>query len=103
MGSALFLPRLHLEWPGTLPHLAMRKRKLLDRLTNNPRGATFDDLHVLLLSEGFQLDRVTGSHYIFKKSGTIFVIPVHANRVKSVYVRRAIALIEQAKEETDEG
>jgi predicted RNA binding protein YcfA (HicA-like mRNA interferase family) len=75
----------------------MRKRKLLDRLTNNPKGATFNDLRTLLLQEGFRLDRITGSHHIFKKSGITFVIPVHANRVKSVYVRRVIALIEQAK------
>jgi predicted RNA binding protein YcfA (HicA-like mRNA interferase family) len=75
----------------------MRKLKLLDRLTNNPKGATFDDLRTLLSQEGFRLDRVAGSHHIFKKSGITFVIPVHANRVKSVYVRRVIALIEQAK------
>jgi predicted RNA binding protein YcfA (HicA-like mRNA interferase family) len=81
----------------------MRKRKLLDRLTNNPKGATFDDIRRLLLYEGFRLDRVTGSHHVFKKAGITFVIPVHANRVKSVYVRRVIALIEQAKGETDEG
>jgi predicted RNA binding protein YcfA (HicA-like mRNA interferase family) len=79
----------------------MRKRKLLDRLTNNPNGATFDDVRTLLSHEGFQLDRVTGSHHIFKKSGVIFVIPVHANRVKSVYVKRVIALIEQAKGKTE--
>lgn len=80
----------------------MRKRKLLDSLTNNSKGATFNDVRRLLLYEGFQLDRVTGSHHIFKKAEITFVIPVHANRVKSVYVRRVIALIEQAKEQTDE-
>jgi len=71
----------------------MGKQKLLQRLTNNPTGATFDDIRTLLLYEGFKLDRVTGSHHIFKKPGITFVIPVHANRVKSVYVRRVIALI----------
>jgi predicted RNA binding protein YcfA (HicA-like mRNA interferase family) len=76
-----------------LPHLAMRKQKLLQRLTNNPKGATFDDIRTLLLYEGFKLDRITGSHHIFTKAGLTFVIPVHANRVKSVYVRRVIALI----------
>jgi len=75
----------------------MRKRKLLDRLTNNPKEATFDDVRRLLLHHGFRLDRVTGSHHVFKKAGLTFVIPVHANRVKSVYVRRVMALIEQAK------
>jgi predicted RNA binding protein YcfA (HicA-like mRNA interferase family) len=79
----------------------MRKRKPLDRLTINPKDATFDDVRTLLSQEGFRLDRVTGSHHIFKKAGVTFVIPVHANRVKSVYVRRVIALIRQAAGETE--
>lgn len=81
----------------------MRKRKLLDRLTNNPKDVTFDEIRALLSYEGFKLDRVTGSHHVFKKASTTFVIPVHSNRVKSVYVKRVIALIEQLKGETHEG
>jgi predicted RNA binding protein YcfA (HicA-like mRNA interferase family) len=75
----------------------MRTRKLLERLKNNPTGVTFDDIRTLLLREGFRLERIAGSHHIFKMSGVTFVIPVHANRVKSVYVRRVIELVEQAK------
>ena len=78
----------------------MRKQKLLEHLTNNPKNATFDDLRALLFYEGFELERVTGSHHIFKRGDVRFVIPVHANRVKSVYVRRVIALIKQAKGNT---
>ena len=72
----------------------MRKLKLLQRLKNSPKSATFDDVRRLLLQQGFILDRVTGSHHLFKRAGTIFVIPVHANRVKSIYVKRVIELIE---------
>lgn len=79
----------------------MKKQKLLTRLKNNPSGATFDDIRRLLSEEGFHLCRVTGSHHIFKKTGTIFVIPVHANRVKSVYVKRVIKLVEETKEKAD--
>ena len=79
---------------------AMRKQKLLDRLTNNPKGARFDDLRTLLMYEDFQLERVTGSHHIFKKAGIRFVIPVHKNRVKLAYVRKVIKLIEQTKGKT---
>jgi len=50
----------------------MRKRKLLDRLTNNSKEATFDDVCTLLSHEGFRLDRGTGSHHIFKKAGITF-------------------------------
>lgn len=75
----------------------MRKLKLLNRLINNPKGVTFDDLRALLLLEGFNLERITGSHHIFKRGEIRFVIPVHKNRVKSAYVRRVIALIQQSK------
>ena len=75
----------------------MRNRKLLQRLKNNPTGVTFDDIRTLLFREGFRLDRIAGSHHIFKRSGITFVIPVHSNRVKSVYVKRVIELVEQAK------
>jgi predicted RNA binding protein YcfA (HicA-like mRNA interferase family) len=63
---------------------------------------TFDDIRTLLRREGFHLERVTGSHHIFEKSGTMFVIPVHANRVKSVYVKRVIELVEEVKGAEDE-
>ena len=81
----------------------MRKQKLLERLTNNPKGATFDDVRTLLLQEGFRLHRIAGSHYIFKKPGITFVIPVHGNRVKSVYVRQVIRLIKEARGEGNSG
>jgi len=75
----------------------MRKRKLLERLTNNPKGATFDDVRRVLLHHGFKLERVTGSHHIFSRPDATFAIPVHANRVKFVYVRQVIKLLEQSK------
>jgi predicted RNA binding protein YcfA (HicA-like mRNA interferase family) len=74
-----------------------KKGKLLERLKNNPAGATFAEIRNLLSQEGFQLDRVAGSHHIFKRGAVIFVIPVHNNRVKAVYVKRMIELIEQAQ------
>lgn len=83
-------------------NLTMRKHKLLDRLKNNPAGVTFDDIRTLLLREGFRLDRVTGSHHIFKNSDVTFVIPVHAKRVKSVYVKRVVELVERAKGKENE-
>ncbi len=79
----------------------MRKQKLLTRLKNNPHGATFDDIRRLLFEEGFRLDRITGSHHIFSKEGITFVIPVHANRVKSVYVKRVTKLVEEVREKAD--
>ena len=41
--------------------------KLLEKLRNNSSDATFRQIENLLLSEDFVLERVTGSHHIFKK------------------------------------
>ncbi|HYW19983.1 MAG TPA: type II toxin-antitoxin system HicA family toxin [Nodularia sp. (in: cyanobacteria)] len=72
----------------------VKKDKLLEILKNSPNNVTFSEIRKLLELEGFALDRITGSHHIFKKDETIFVIPVHNNRIKSVYVKRVIELIE---------
>jgi predicted RNA binding protein YcfA (HicA-like mRNA interferase family) len=75
----------------------MRKRKLLDRLINNPRGATFQEVRTVLFHHGFQLERVTGSHHIFSRPDATFAIPVHGNRVKFRYVRQVIELLQQSE------
>jgi predicted RNA binding protein YcfA (HicA-like mRNA interferase family) len=79
-----------------------KREKLIDRLTNSPQNATFADIRNLLEYEGFYLDRVTGSHHIFKYAETTFVIPVHNNRVKVIYVRKVLELIAAADIELDE-
>ena len=71
--------------------------KLFEKLKNNPAGATFSQIEKLLLGEDFILDRVAGSHHVFKKGSVTFVIPVHKNRVKIVYVKRVIEIIEGQK------
>ena len=71
-----------------------KKEKLLELLKNSPNNVTFGDIRKLLELEGFNLDRITGSHHIFKRDEIVLVIPVHNNRVKSVYVKRVVELIE---------
>ena len=73
-----------------------KREKLIARLTNSLQNATFSDIRNLLEYEGFYLDRVTGSHHIFKYAETTFVIPVHNNRVKAIYVQKVLELIESA-------
>jgi predicted RNA binding protein YcfA (HicA-like mRNA interferase family) len=79
-----------------------KREKLIERLTNSPQNATFADIRNLLEYEGFYLDRVTGSHHIFKYAETTFVIPVHNNRVKAIYIRKVLELIASADIESDE-
>ncbi|WP_439638148.1 type II toxin-antitoxin system HicA family toxin [Spirulina sp.] len=72
-----------------------KREKLRQRLRNNPQNATFSDIRKILEQEGFTLDRITGSHHIFTKDDVTFVVPVHNNKVKTIYVKRVIELIEQ--------
>ena len=71
-----------------------KREKLLELLKNSPNNVTFGDIRKLLELEGFDLDRIIGSHHIFKRDEIVLVIPVHNNRVKSVYVKRVVELIE---------
>ena len=71
-----------------------RSQKILSKLRNSPHNVTFSDIRRLLEEAGFQLTRITGSHHIFQKDDVIFPIPVHRNRVKVVYVKRVIELID---------
>lgn len=71
-----------------------KRSKLLARLKNNPTEADFRQIENLLLEEGFQLDRVAGSHHIFKRGGVTFVIPVHNRKVKAIYVKRVLEIVE---------
>lgn len=79
-----------------------KREKLIERLTNSPQNATFADLRTLPEYEGFYLDRVTGSHHIFKYANITFVIPVHNNKVKAIYVRKVLELIEQSYPKDEE-
>lgn len=72
-----------------------KREKLLDRIKQSPHNVTFADIRKLLESEAFILKRVTGSHHVFQKADIVFIVPVHQNRVKAVYVKRVIEIIEE--------
>lgn len=55
---------------------------------------SFAQIRKLLEYEGFTLERITGSHHVSRKAATIFVVPVHNNKVKAVYVKRAVEIIQ---------
>jgi len=74
-----------------------KKEKLFERIKNNPNGVRFSELKQLLISENFVLDRVSGSHHIFRNNDVVFVIPMHKNQVKSIYVKRVVEIIEELR------
>ncbi len=87
-----------------------KKDKLRLKLRNHPKGRTQQEVHTLLVSFGFELDKITGSHhsYIFS-DGLVrqrIIIPIHRNQVKTEYVKDVIELIDKVSpplvEETDD-
>ncbi len=83
------------------PLAISKKEKLRERLKKNPNNATLSDSWKLLEQEGFVLNRITGSHHLFTKNEVTFVILVHNNKVKTIYVKRVIELIEQSDDQID--
>lgn len=79
-----------------------KKDKLFEKIKNNPRNVRFSDLRKLLKEENFFLERISGSHHIFRKNEIIFIIPVHNDQVKTVYVKRVLELIEDLKKSKGE-
>jgi predicted RNA binding protein YcfA (HicA-like mRNA interferase family) len=71
-----------------------RRKKLLESLKQSPNNVTFAQIRKILEQEGFTLERIAGSHHVFKRDATIFVVPVHKNKVKAVYVKRVVEIIE---------
>jgi predicted RNA binding protein YcfA (HicA-like mRNA interferase family) len=79
-----------------------KRKKLLEKLRNNPKGVTSFELTTLLEQHRFSLNRVTGSHHVFQSpSRQTLVIPVHNNKVSPTYVKIAIAAIDSEPPDVD--
>lgn len=72
-----------------------RKIKQIDKIKANPKDVKFSDLVILLKEFGFDLKRIKGSHHVYNRDDVTFVVPVHKNRIKEIYVRRVLSLIEK--------
>ncbi|WP_033915813.1 type II toxin-antitoxin system HicA family toxin [Campylobacter sputorum] len=68
--------------------------KLIKKLENNPKNASFDDIKRILLKYGYVLDHVKGSHHKFKKGSDSIVVPYH-KPIKDIYVLQILAKIKE--------
>jgi predicted RNA binding protein YcfA (HicA-like mRNA interferase family) len=75
-----------------------KRKKRLQKLKQNPKNVSFEALRQVLEDYGFALERSSGSHHSFKVEingvWTLFVVP-YSRPVKLMYVKDAIALIEE--------
>ena len=77
----------------------MEAQELRRRLAQRPNAVRFEELERLLLLCSWRLDRVRGSHHIFKREGDMVVIPLKRPHVRAHYVREVL----RATEEIDDG
>ena len=81
--------------------LVSSAEKELQRLKNNPKNVSFEDVDRLLTSHGFRRRNTGGSHFVFTSpSGQILTIPKH-KPVKEHYVRAVVRIIENEEGEQE--
>lgn len=75
-----------------------KRKKRLERIRQNPKNVSFEELRRVVESFGFTLNRVKGSHYIFdvqlEEQVESLVIPFKKPHVKPVYVKRCLEIID---------
>ncbi len=75
-----------------------RREKLLQRISNNPKDVSPDELHQLLTHFGFVQRKSGGgsSHRNYTKDGCPYVLTVPFKKpLKAVYVIKALQFIEE--------
>ena len=76
-----------------------KREKRLQKLRQNPKTVSFDDLRTVLERFGFTLIRSSGSHFHFraKVDDTIFQVTVPLKRpyIKAVYIKRVLEVIDE--------
>jgi predicted RNA binding protein YcfA (HicA-like mRNA interferase family) len=75
----------------------MRKKKLLDKVLSGSKNIKFDEMVVLLEAFGFKLDRIKGSHHIFKHPEINGIINIQNRKgnVQQYQIRQFLALVEE--------
>ncbi len=74
------------------------KNKLHERIRNNPNGVKFTDIIPWLRSFGFTLERISGSHHVFRHKITGVKLnfqPDKSGMAKPYQVKQAIKAIEE--------
>ncbi len=75
----------------------MKPRQLLQRILASTRNVSFSDFVILLGAFGFSLDRVSGSHHIFKHPDIPELINIQNVRgqAKPYQIRQFLKLVER--------
>ncbi len=76
-----------------------KAKKRLKKLRNNPKSVSFQDAESVLLSLGFELKRIQGSHHIYTIEidgvTSLLTIPYKRPHIGRIYVKQILALIDE--------
>ena len=82
-----------------------KRAKLGERIAQNPKNVSIEDLRTLLEAYGFKLNRTKGSHHSFVGSvggrSVLLTIP-YRRPLQAIYVKKALALIAQIETEIED-
>ncbi len=68
--------------------------KLIEKMRQSKTDVRFTDLEQILIHSGYARIRQKGSHVHFRKQDApLITIPIHKNKVKSVYTKEIIKLL----------
>ena len=75
-----------------------RKQKLYQRLLNNQKNVRFDDLISVVEAFGFVLDRIKGSHHVYKHPNVadefLVLQPDKNQQAKPYQIKQFLSLVE---------
>ena len=72
-----------------------KKEKRFEDLQNLKADASFQVIKIILEENGYRLTASKGSHFRFKKANKPSIsIPVHQGKVKKVYIKEILKLIQ---------
>ena len=74
----------------------MNPHKILARILSSRHGIRFAEIRLLLEALGFTLERINGSHHIFKHPAVMEIVNIQdvKGEVKSYQIRQVLKLIE---------
>jgi predicted RNA binding protein YcfA (HicA-like mRNA interferase family) len=75
----------------------MNNRKLLIKILNNTKNIKFEEFVKLVQAFGFKLDRVNGSHHIFKREGIEELINLQnvQGEIKPYQIKQFLLIVEK--------
>lgn len=82
-----------------------KDEKLYSRIVNNPKDVNFDELDKLMRKHGFERSNPGSgsSHYTYRHPDLTDILTIPYKRpVKAIYVKQAIAAIEQLSQRSEE-